>query len=82
MIGYRLILPAPWVCINLEDNLAEDVAKVVDRAAARTPKSIPPDQLAAVRRRMRLELSEQLRTSREYGAVDFYFRRTTSTGWP
>jgi hypothetical protein len=57
MIGYCLILPTPWVCINLEDNLVQDVTKVVDRGAARAPKGIPPDQLAAVRRRMRRELT-------------------------
>jgi hypothetical protein len=44
----------------------------VDRAVARLPKEVPPDQVAPHRHRLEEELHRQLRAARDNGGIDYY----------
>jgi hypothetical protein len=70
--GYTVVLPAPWERIPLDQGCADAVRGIVDRAASRLPKEVPPDQVAPARHRLERELLHQLREARELGGVDFY----------
>ena len=73
MSGYSIILPPPWQRIHLGNKLNEQVRAVVDRAVAKAPKEIPPDQLGPFRHRLEDQLKRQLVAAKGGGGVDYYF---------
>lgn len=73
MSGYSIVLPPPWQRIHLGSKVSGQVKAVVDRAMAKAPKEIPPDQLAPFRHRLEQQLNRQLEAAKDGGAVDFYF---------
>lgn len=73
MTSYSLVIPPPWQRIRLGPGMDADVDRVLERAVQDAPKDMPPDQVAAVRIRMREQLLKQLRAAREQGGEDFYF---------
>ncbi|HET6561429.1 MAG TPA: hypothetical protein VFG72_06110 [Marmoricola sp.] len=73
MSGYSILLPPPWHRVHLGASRGRDVRRAMDRATARAPKEIPPDQRATIRRRLEAELVRQLDAVEERGGRDFYF---------
>ena len=73
MAGYSILLPPPWHRIHLGASRGRDVRRATDRAAARAPKEIPPDQRAKIRRRLEAQLMHQLDAVEQCGGVDFYY---------
>lgn len=72
MTSYRIVLPAPWERIALDATLHDSVRALIDRAVARLPKEIPPDQVAPQRRILEKELTGRLLEARDNGGIDYY----------
>lgn len=69
---YRLVLPEPWERIRLDNSMGSRVAGIIDRAVARLPKEVPPDQVAPHRRFLERELMKNLLEAQKHGGVDYY----------
>lgn len=70
--SYRVLLPAPWEQVPLDERMPGRVREIVDASVARLPASVPPDQVAPTRHRIERELTTQLTAARDNGGVDFF----------
>lgn len=79
--SYRLVLPPPWSRIPLREGTDEAVQVIVDRVAATTPKSIPPDQVGPRKRELARTMLQRAAELRDKGGIDLYLPLDTIRGF-
>jgi len=73
IMGYRVILPAPWIRLPLAEGLDAVVRELVRRRTAAAEGAIPPDQLGPLRRQLETRLLAQAESARRAGGTDLFF---------
>lgn len=79
--SYRLVLPPPWSRIPLREGTDEAVQVIVDRVAATTPRSIPPDQVGPRKRELARAMLQRAAELRDKGGIDLYLPLDTVRGF-
>lgn len=72
VVSYRLVLPRPWVRVPVGQGTESRVRRLVEAQARAFPKEVSPDEVGPWKRNMERQLVTKIKSSAEYGGIDFY----------
>lgn len=72
MRSFEIVLPRPWVSLPLDGTPDEALTRLLDKAFADVPASVPPDQIGPMRTNLERRIAAELATARSRGAVAVY----------
>ena len=79
--SYRVVLPEPWRRIPTGPGRKERIGEIVEQAAARLPRDVPPDQAGPWRRELERRMTTDVQAAADNGAVDVYIPSDTWHGF-